>query len=573
MSGVGKAVATGAVAVVGSATALTGALISGASEVASYGDNIDKMSQKMGISAQGYQEWDFVMQHCGTSMSAMKTGMRTLNKAAASGSDAFAALGISEAQIASMSSEELFGAVISGLQNVDDESERTRLATDLFGRSAQEMGALLNMSAEDTVAMKQSVHDLGGVMSDEAVASSARYADALQDMNVALSGVKNNIMAQFLPGLSSVMEGLAQVFSGNMEGMAAVNEGVGQFITNLTEMLPQVLEIGGGIIMTLVQALLDNLPKLLETVTDLLLQVVQALMDHLPEILEVGVAIIGQLVMGIAQALPELLPAAAETIVQLVSSLIDNMPMLIDCALALITGLADGLIKAIPILIKAAPELISKLITALIDHIPDIIQAGVQLFMAIITNLPEILIEVASAAVEIVGSIFSALIDGVGEMADAGWQLLQGIWEGISGAAGWLWDKVKGWANDLIGRIKNFFGIHSPSTVFAGFGEMMMQGLGEGIEDNAGIVSDAIEDIDTMLSNDLSGAVAVTANDAGMRGMSLATAKSETFDDSQISLLREQNNLLRELIQKSGVYLDGKMLSNSIGRYARAMGV
>ena len=45
------------------------------SNVAAYGDNIDKMSQKMGMSAEAYQEWDAVMQHSGTSMEAMKSSI------------------------------------------------------------------------------------------------------------------------------------------------------------------------------------------------------------------------------------------------------------------------------------------------------------------------------------------------------------------------------------------------------------------------------------------------------------------------------------------------------------------
>jgi hypothetical protein len=57
--------------------------------VASYGDNIDKMSQKMGMSASAYQEWDAVMQHSGTSMETMKSSMKTLANAAETGNDAF----------------------------------------------------------------------------------------------------------------------------------------------------------------------------------------------------------------------------------------------------------------------------------------------------------------------------------------------------------------------------------------------------------------------------------------------------------------------------------------------------
>ena len=54
-------------------TALAGA----ANGVADYGDHIDKMSQKMGLTAEAYQEWEAVMQHSGTSMDTMKASMKS----------------------------------------------------------------------------------------------------------------------------------------------------------------------------------------------------------------------------------------------------------------------------------------------------------------------------------------------------------------------------------------------------------------------------------------------------------------------------------------------------------------
>ena len=81
-------------------TALTGVVdmskifANNAAETAAYGDSIDKMSQKMGLSAKAYQEWDAVMQHSGTSMETMKASMKKLTNAAETGNEAFEKLGI-----------------------------------------------------------------------------------------------------------------------------------------------------------------------------------------------------------------------------------------------------------------------------------------------------------------------------------------------------------------------------------------------------------------------------------------------------------------------------------------------
>ena len=77
------------------------------------------------------------------------------------------------------------------------------------------------------------------------------------------------------------------------------------------------------------------------------------------------------------------------------------------------------------------------------------------------------------------------------KLVEAGGNLLKGLWEGISNAASWLWEKVSGWASGLVDGIKNFFGIHSPSTVFADIGGNMADGVGVGFTDNmSGVESD-----------------------------------------------------------------------------------
>ena len=55
-----------------------GALFAFANNSAQSADEIDKMSQKVGMSAKAYQEWDYVLQISGTEMSSMTTGLKTL---------------------------------------------------------------------------------------------------------------------------------------------------------------------------------------------------------------------------------------------------------------------------------------------------------------------------------------------------------------------------------------------------------------------------------------------------------------------------------------------------------------
>ena len=208
-----KGLATGTAAVAGASAAIIGA--TGAT--AEYGDQIDKASQKLGVSSTFYQEWEAVLQHSGTSMDSMSASFKKLATASQDASDdqvkAFEAIGLSMDQVASMSTEDLFASVVGGLQGMEEGTERTALATQLLGRGAMEMGALFNTSAEDTQGMIDRVHELGGVMGEDAVKASARYQDSLQDMKTSFSGIKNGIAADLLPVMADFMDGVGEFVS------------------------------------------------------------------------------------------------------------------------------------------------------------------------------------------------------------------------------------------------------------------------------------------------------------------------------------------------------------------------
>ena len=574
-AGLGVA-AAGFAAVTTAAIGTNKAIADGVSAAADYGDTIDKMSQKMGLSTDAYQEWDFVMQHCGTSIEALKPSMKTLAMAAEKGSDAFAQLGISEEQIASMSQEELFNATIAGLQNVTDETQRTALAAELLGRGATELGPLMNMTAEETEAMRQQVHDLGGVMSNDAVKAAAAYKDSLQNMQTAISGLKNKLAGDLLPSVTQVMDGLTILFSGGdtEEAMAQIEEGIDALCEKLEELIPRVLEIGSQILMKLAEAIIENLPTLIDTGMSIINELIAGIIEALPQLLEAGMQIITGLVdatlqnlpmlvqvalqmlltlaQGITDQLPTLIPAIIDVVLQVVNTLIENLPMLIEGAIQLFLGIVTGLIQALPQIIAALPTLIDSIINALIDSIPLLIECGMDLFLALIENLPAIIVAIVKAAPQIVKALVrgfielavmfketgsklmeklkegltSMLSNLVSSAKDLGKNIVDGIWNGISAGWDWLKEKVGGLATGLFDAAKSALGISSPSKKFRYLGEMCVAGFDDGIEDlmDGGSLGAAI--------NNTLGTVAANI---GIGEGTLGTSQTFNFYDTQTS--------------------------------------
>ena len=402
-------------------------------DLASYGDTIDKQSQKIGISAKAYQEWDAVLQHSGTSINTMQAAMKKMTAAAADGSDAFGKLGISQEEAMSMSQEDLFARVIEGLQGMEEGTERAALAQDLLGRGAQEMAALLNTSAEDTQKMKDAVNELGGVMSDDAVKASAAYQDALQDMQTAFSGLGRGLLSEFLPGLTEVMNGIAQVFSGNGEGVQMVIDGIGALLESIATAIPSFLETGANIIMNIITGIGNALPGLVSAGMEMIPQIINGLLtqlpsmitqggnalqnflngllSNLPALMSGGTGMLGSVVSGIISAIPGIVSAAISVVFGLIDTIVSNLPAILAAGVEMVTNIVTGIIDTLPDVVNAALEMVGDFLDQVSDNLPNMLQKGTEIIAnvvsGIISSLPQIVASAASAAAEFIATIVS----------------------------------------------------------------------------------------------------------------------------------------------------------------------
>lgn len=526
--------ASGAKVAVGAVTALTTATIAGGKalidatgKVASQGDAIDKQSQKLGLSATAYQEWDAILQHSGTSISALQPAMKTLQKAVEDGGAAFEALGISQEQVAAMSQEELFSATITALQNVGDETERNTLASDLLGRSYMELQPLLNTSAEDTEAMRQAVHDLGGVMSDEMVAASAAYQDTLQDMNTAIDGTKRSVIETFLPSITEVMGGLTQIFSGDADsGVAQITSGLQATMDNLFEIMPQIIDVATGLIESFLQVIIENLPEIVMAGADLLFKLVEGILDqlptlidavfqlvetitayiieNLPELLKKGIEIVKSIAQGMIDNLPTIIDAIGQLLMALVQFIIEDLPEILQMGIELIFALAQGILDNLPAIIDAILQVITSILNYIIDHLDEFIEAGINLIVQLAVGLIQAIPKLVAALPQIIRAIFDAFRNV--NWLEIGSNIIQGIISGIGQAVGALWDAAVAAAKAALNAIKNMLGIHSPSRVFRDqIGKMIPEGMAVGIEANTDAVEDAMADLSDITTDPFAG--------------------------------------------------------------------
>nr|DAG56503.1 MAG TPA: tail tape measure [Caudoviricetes sp.] len=117
----------------------------------------------------------------------------------------------------------------------------------------------------------------------------------------------------------------------------------------------------------------------------------------------------------------------------------------------------------------------------------------------VISSLGSWASNMASKGAEGARNMFNAVVNGLaslpGRVLSIGSDIVHGIWDGISGAAGWLAGKVKDFAGGILDNVKDALGIHSPSRLFRDqVGKYIAQGIGEGFTDEMGSVVNQMQD-------------------------------------------------------------------------------
>jgi phage-related protein len=396
---------------------------------------------------------------------------------------------------------------------------------------------------------------------------------AIMDNLPMLVNAASQIIMTLLQGVISALPGLTQgavqlvlaLVNGILENLPALLEAAIQVVVTLvqgvSEALPQLIPAIVQAVVTMVQALTDNLPMILDAALQLILGLAQGLLAAIPQLIAALPAIITSLVdfligaipqiidagikllVSLVQALPQIIDAIVTAIPQIIDGLITailgSIPQLIQAGIDLLVALIQNLPQIITTLVAAIPKIITSLVSAIVGNIPMIIQAGIQLLVSLIKNLPTIIVEIVKAIPQIITGIINAIISFVPKLAETGLNLIKGLWQGISNAADWIWGKIKGFFGGIVDGIKNFFGIHSPSTLFAGLGENMGQGLGIGFEN-------AMDDV----AKDMQDAIPATfdmpgLNVGGVNGMSGAGGFGGSLITVQQMIVRSEDDIRR----------------------------
>lgn len=291
-----------------------------------------------------------------------------------------------------------------------------------------------------------------------------------------------------------------------------------KLVEGISSILKAVVPALSAALPTLIPALINAAKSLILALVAAMPTIVQALLGALPTLIDAFI----QLFLAIVQALPQIITIIANALPQVITALVNGLTnqqaltAMIMGAIQLFLAIVTALPQIIVAIVDALPIIIKNIVQTLTStqFINMMINATIQLFMALVKAIPQIIGSLIGA----LGSILKTIGDTLspGNMARIGGDMIKGLWNGINDLGKWVLDKIKGFGDSILSGIKSFFGIHSPSTVFAGIGKNLGQGLAIGIEGTTGMVNKAVDKMATgalnsmALSPDISASMALS---------------------------------------------------------------
>lgn len=311
--------------------------------------------------------------------------------------------------------------------------------------------------------------------------------------------VFKNAFEQLKPVFDEFMKALEPVFALFGE-LAKVLGGA------LATIIPVIAEVFGQIL----AALLPLIPPLLQLVMTLLpvlvtvLQAVIGIIQFLMPVITVLVQILGVILVAAINIVVAVLKFLIEVIINVVKWFVDGWNGIVaiwNGAGQFFTDLWNGIVAVFSVVIdffkglfQGAWDAIVFIWNFAIAYYTGIWNGIVKVFSVVATFFKDMFQKAWDGIKGIwnsVGSFFSGIWDNIvnafSGAFNLGKDIVTGLWNGISNMAQWVVNKVKGFAGDVLGGIKNFFGIKSPSRVMRDeVGKMLGLGIAGGIVDSTG---------------------------------------------------------------------------------------
>ena len=318
-------------------------------------------------------------------------------------------------------------------------------------------------------------------------------------------------------GLTMIAAGLAAI------GVAVGGSGllIVEFLKQLINLLPQLgtklgemvvnmaVAIGNGasailtaleqILMALLQAIQNVIPKVIEVAVDIVVALAEGLARGVPAVVTAALELVKGVLQGIADNIQGIVEAGADCVIAFMDGLANKLPDVIESginlALSFIEGVADGLTNNQERMSDAVRQVIEALLTTgvevIVGGVEGFLDGGKELLQGLVDGIEENWPKVKDACGEALEWAKDGIINAGTALWDAGCDVIQGFIDGMGSKAMSVINKATEVCGGAVQAVMDFLGINSPSRVFIGIGKYTTQGMAVGLDKYAYMAEDS----------------------------------------------------------------------------------
>src|SRR3972149_5154895 len=194
------------VGVVAGLAALGGSLAAIVKSTANYGDELFNTSQKIGISVEALSGLQYAAGLANIEHETLTVGIKKLSSAVVESSKELKALGKSQAELKTLSTDELLLKLADRFRQMEDGAGKTALAVKLFGRSGIELIPLLNEGSAGIKKMTDEAKSFGLVIDEKAAKAADDFNDNLDRMKGLVMGITVSIGNELIPKINALVQ-------------------------------------------------------------------------------------------------------------------------------------------------------------------------------------------------------------------------------------------------------------------------------------------------------------------------------------------------------------------------------
>lgn len=265
-------------------------------------------------------------------------------------------------------------------------------------------------------------------------------------------------------------------------GIAMLAAGVGVLAFGVGLTLLAALGAGAvAAIVSIVEGLVGLIPYVMEQIAKGLILFALVISTSGPAVLAALVTVLNSLLDAIVQVTPKIVDTLKIMLFKMLDALIEAVPKMVDAGFKILIGFLKGIADNIGRVIDEATRVVVAFLDGIARNIPRIVQSGVELIFAFLDSLAD------------------AIRRSGPRLADAGWDIAEAMIDGVVNGLKSLVkrgvDAAVNLARSMWNAAMDFLGIHSPSKKMHWAGQMMVLGVSGGLDDYAHIAAKSAENV------------------------------------------------------------------------------